>query len=326
MNKAQGMTAETSGILIGGWQTDKEHAYVAVSRAREQTQIFVSREDLGEQGFDTGAMERLAEKIKRSRAQEASITQNVAERAPERPQTTERERHRQQDIDDFLDPHQGRPNDRASEQVSSEQPGQAERDRLQSDARERFAQHEQETNNTPVDIREANPADIQLDVRDLVDIQLVYSTQLYNLQSQPGELTHVLFGGWQTEQQLGFVIAVHAGGETDVRLSTEHRDGRDIQTELQHRIGHAIQRSQTHEATNTRGHHPQSAQAELAESVALQPPATEPLEHDPQIQPEPHQVERDPFIERDPACTRTPASHGTGHRPRSHNDLGLGIE
>jgi conjugative relaxase-like TrwC/TraI family protein len=80
VNKGQGITAETSGILIGGWQTDKEHAYVTVSRAREQTQIYVSREDLGEQGFDTGAMERLAEKMKRSRAQEATITKQLADR------------------------------------------------------------------------------------------------------------------------------------------------------------------------------------------------------------------------------------------------------
>jgi conjugative relaxase-like TrwC/TraI family protein len=88
VHKAQGITAETSGILIGGWQTDKEHAYVAVSRAREETQIYVSREDLGEQGFDTGAMERLADRMKRSRAQEASITKNLAER--DGPQTPER--------------------------------------------------------------------------------------------------------------------------------------------------------------------------------------------------------------------------------------------
>ncbi len=48
--KAQGITAEASGILTGGWQTDREHAYVALSRAREQTQVYVSREDLGEAG------------------------------------------------------------------------------------------------------------------------------------------------------------------------------------------------------------------------------------------------------------------------------------
>ncbi len=88
VNKGQGITAETSGILIGGWQTDKEHAYVTLSRAREQTQIYVSREDLGEQGFDTGAMERLAEKMKRSRAQQATITNNLAQDRPAEPELT----------------------------------------------------------------------------------------------------------------------------------------------------------------------------------------------------------------------------------------------
>jgi conjugative relaxase-like TrwC/TraI family protein len=77
--KGQGLTAETSQILTGGWQTDKEHIYVAASRARERTDIYVSREDLGEQGMDPGAIERLAEKMQRSRAQEASITKETAE-------------------------------------------------------------------------------------------------------------------------------------------------------------------------------------------------------------------------------------------------------
>jgi conjugative relaxase-like TrwC/TraI family protein len=87
VHKAQGITAETSGILIGGWQTDKEHAYVAVSRAREQTQIYVSREDLGDMGLDTGAMERLADRMQRSRAQEATIAKNLAGRdGPEPPE------------------------------------------------------------------------------------------------------------------------------------------------------------------------------------------------------------------------------------------------
>ncbi len=86
VNKGQGITAETSGILIGGWQTDKEHAYVTVSRAREQTQIYVSREDLGEQGLDTGALERLAERIQRSRAQQATIAKQTAAERDEQAQ------------------------------------------------------------------------------------------------------------------------------------------------------------------------------------------------------------------------------------------------
>lgn len=52
VHKGQGLTTETSGILTGAWQTDREHTYVAVSRAREQTQIYLAREDLGDQGLD----------------------------------------------------------------------------------------------------------------------------------------------------------------------------------------------------------------------------------------------------------------------------------
>lgn len=77
--KGQGMTVETSGVMTGAWQTDKETAYVAISRAREQTQIYVSREDLGEEGMDTGAIERLGERMARSRAQDATITKEIAE-------------------------------------------------------------------------------------------------------------------------------------------------------------------------------------------------------------------------------------------------------
>ena len=80
--RAKASPPRPRGILTGGWQTDREHAYVAVSRAREQTQIYVSREDLGEQGIDTGAIERLAERMQQSRAQEATITKQVADQAP----------------------------------------------------------------------------------------------------------------------------------------------------------------------------------------------------------------------------------------------------
>ena len=77
--RAKASPPRRSGILTGGWQTDREHTYVAVSRAREQTQIYLSREDLGEQGLDTDAIERLAERMQHSRAQEATITKQLAE-------------------------------------------------------------------------------------------------------------------------------------------------------------------------------------------------------------------------------------------------------
>jgi conjugative relaxase-like TrwC/TraI family protein len=71
--KAQGLTANNALTLIGGWQTDRERAYVALTRAREQTNIYASRENLGSQGMSPDAIERLAEKIEQSKAQEASI-------------------------------------------------------------------------------------------------------------------------------------------------------------------------------------------------------------------------------------------------------------
>ena len=103
LHKGQGITAYKSGILIGGWQTDREHAYVAVSRAREETQMYVSRDDLGEMGMDTGAMERLADRMQSSRAQEASITRELAERQPQRQQTAQREPEREPTSDRVID-------------------------------------------------------------------------------------------------------------------------------------------------------------------------------------------------------------------------------
>jgi ATP-dependent exoDNAse (exonuclease V) alpha subunit len=87
--KAQGLTTERASVLIGGWQTDRESAYVSVSRAREQTDIHVSREDLGEQGMDPGAIERLADRIEQTHAQEASIARDNAPLAHDR--TAERD-------------------------------------------------------------------------------------------------------------------------------------------------------------------------------------------------------------------------------------------
>lgn len=106
VHKGQGLTTETSGILTGGWQTDREHTYVAVSRAREQTQIYISRDDLGEQGLDTGAIERLADLMRRKGAQEATITKDIAEQTRESPPQlepgTEATHMREQEIDEVL--------------------------------------------------------------------------------------------------------------------------------------------------------------------------------------------------------------------------------
>jgi conjugative relaxase-like TrwC/TraI family protein len=72
--KAQGLTTDRALVLTGGWQTDRERAYVALSRAREQTDIYTAREDLGHHGIDSDAIDRLARRISESHAQQASIT------------------------------------------------------------------------------------------------------------------------------------------------------------------------------------------------------------------------------------------------------------
>jgi len=78
--KAQGATVDRALVLTGGWQTDRESAYVALTRARERTDLYVSREDLGEDGMDDGAIQRLSERIAVSRAQKASIARTEAPR------------------------------------------------------------------------------------------------------------------------------------------------------------------------------------------------------------------------------------------------------
>jgi conjugative relaxase-like TrwC/TraI family protein len=84
--KAQGLTANNALALIGGWQTDRERAYVALTRGREQTNIYTSRENLGNQGMNPEAIKRLAEKMGQSKAQEASISREQAtDRSLERP-------------------------------------------------------------------------------------------------------------------------------------------------------------------------------------------------------------------------------------------------
>jgi conjugative relaxase-like TrwC/TraI family protein len=71
--KAQGRTVDQAFVLTGGWQTDRERAYVALTRAQDRTDVYVCREDLGEQGMDAGTIERLGEAMAESHAQEASI-------------------------------------------------------------------------------------------------------------------------------------------------------------------------------------------------------------------------------------------------------------
>lgn len=86
-------TTARAGVLTGGWQTDRESTYVALSRARDQTDIYLSREDLGQDGLDPEAIEHLAQLMQQGHAQEATITRDLAQptsdRSPELAQQTD---------------------------------------------------------------------------------------------------------------------------------------------------------------------------------------------------------------------------------------------
>ena len=71
--RQQGATVERSVVLTGGWQTSKETAYVEATRARHDTNWFIAREDLGEEGQDAARLTRLAQKMTNSRARTPSL-------------------------------------------------------------------------------------------------------------------------------------------------------------------------------------------------------------------------------------------------------------
>jgi conjugative relaxase-like TrwC/TraI family protein len=73
IHRAQGATVSRSIVVTGGWQTSKEPAYVEASRAREGTDWFVNRQDLGIEGHDTERIDRLASAMRRSRRQVPSL-------------------------------------------------------------------------------------------------------------------------------------------------------------------------------------------------------------------------------------------------------------
>ena len=77
--KAQGLTTDRALVLTGGWHTNRETSYVALTRAREQTNIYTSRDDLGHQGLDTDTINRLAQRANKTNAQQASISRDNAD-------------------------------------------------------------------------------------------------------------------------------------------------------------------------------------------------------------------------------------------------------
>src|SRR5204863_2231816 len=65
-------TVRRSYVLAGGWQTDREGLYVAVSRSREGTRLFVDRESLGHDA-DVDALAELVRRGGQSRAKTAAV-------------------------------------------------------------------------------------------------------------------------------------------------------------------------------------------------------------------------------------------------------------
>jgi hypothetical protein len=78
--KAQGLTTDRAMALMGGWQSDRERAYVALSRARERTDVYVARDDLGHEGVDADLVNRLADRVAVTHAQQASVTRDEVRR------------------------------------------------------------------------------------------------------------------------------------------------------------------------------------------------------------------------------------------------------
>ncbi len=73
IHRAQGATVTRTLVVTGGWQTSKEPAYVEASRARQGTDWYVARQDLGVEGHDTDRIKRLAQNMSRSHAQKPSL-------------------------------------------------------------------------------------------------------------------------------------------------------------------------------------------------------------------------------------------------------------
>jgi ATP-dependent exoDNAse (exonuclease V) alpha subunit len=73
IHRAQGATVTRSLVVTGGWQTSKEPAYVHASRARNGTDWFINRTDLGQEGQDHHRISRLAQRMQESRAQIPSL-------------------------------------------------------------------------------------------------------------------------------------------------------------------------------------------------------------------------------------------------------------
>jgi ATP-dependent exoDNAse (exonuclease V) alpha subunit len=71
--RKQGATVDRAVALTGGWQTSKESSYVEATCAREGTDWFLARDELGTEGQDTDRIDRLSHEMRQTRAQTPSL-------------------------------------------------------------------------------------------------------------------------------------------------------------------------------------------------------------------------------------------------------------
>ncbi len=71
--RQQGATVDRAVVLTGGWQTSKETAYVQATRARDGTDWYLARDQLGEEGQDPDRITRLAQRMSRNQGRVPSI-------------------------------------------------------------------------------------------------------------------------------------------------------------------------------------------------------------------------------------------------------------
>jgi ATP-dependent exoDNAse (exonuclease V) alpha subunit len=71
--RQQGATVERAVVVTGGWQTSKETAYVQASRARNGTEWYLARDELGIEGQDERRVKQLAEKMRASHRHTPSL-------------------------------------------------------------------------------------------------------------------------------------------------------------------------------------------------------------------------------------------------------------
>ncbi|MCW3033117.1 MAG: TrwC relaxase [Solirubrobacterales bacterium] len=71
--RQQGATVDRAIIVTGGWQTSREGAYVQASRARNGSDWYLARDELGHEGQDEQRVERLAAKMRTSRVHTPSL-------------------------------------------------------------------------------------------------------------------------------------------------------------------------------------------------------------------------------------------------------------